>query len=455
MTQTFTPSEVSSAPPSSITYVSDEIGNAEDSCSIQIAGQRMLYAESWEIDEAILSQPAKFTVRIGWQDTALSLFYNTCHPRTLVQLFINGALQMSGRIDRAALKQAQGEGGQSLEVTGRDLLAPVYDGHVRAETSFKDSTYFEMVKTVFKSCGIDPSKLQRTNTNNRSLKAGIPISEIAPAQVVDQIQQVVPGTIGAISANLHARAGMGRLEYLRKQLDRAGLMLWAAADGTFVLSAPNASQKPSYTIYRSISPSNGANWRSDGTTNILAWSLEDDATNRHSEIIIYGRGGGRKAGAKKSKAFYDDAEMLGWGYDQAVIHRDEYVQTGAQAAYLARRKIAEARREGYKLEYVIAGHTLPVGTDPHTRAVVTPDTTVQVYDEVLGLDGVFYVEGVKRTRGPETSTTIRLMRPVDLVFGDVSGPPAPTPVVSKKAVAAGTRDTNNDTPDAPDAPEDQ
>jgi prophage tail gpP-like protein len=232
----------------------------------------------------------------------------------------------------------------------------------------------------------------------------------------------VPGTIGAISQNLQAKVGQRWLEVLRKHLDRAGLMLWATASGSFVLSAPNAAQTPSYQLYRF-----------DGQTNITNFSMDDSATSRHSEAIIYGKGGGRKSGRKKAKGIYVDQEMVDYGYSQPLVIRDEYVQTGAQAAYLARRRLAEERRDGWHLEYTIAGHTLPAFNSPNKRAVLTVDTVVAIQDNITGVYGNYYIEGVTRRRGPETTTTIRLMRPADMVFGDISSPKTQGAVKPKAA----------------------
>jgi hypothetical protein len=40
-----------------------------------------------------------------------------------------------------------------------------------------------------------------------------------------------------------------------------------------------------------------------------------------------------------------------------------------------------------------------------------PDTVVEADDRELGITGPFYVEDVTMRRGPETTTTLRLMKP--------------------------------------------
>jgi prophage tail gpP-like protein len=399
-------------------FISDLVGTV-DPVVLELNGQQALYAQGWSIAESILQQPSHWSISLGSEAGALDL-YAACPPHTPFSISILGKKQATGRTDARELEMAGS--GSLLTIRGRDALAPLHDGFVQADRSFPDTTYTALVWAVLGEVGVvpktsrvDPALLKASNAANRSLKAGVPITEIEPPEQVNQIAQTPIGaTLGAISMNIQAKVGERWLEFLRHHLDRAGLFLWAAADGTFVLSTPNPKQTPTYKLYRQIQVDNL-------TTNVLGWGIADDATHRHSEATIYGRGGGRKKGRQKAKGAYADKEMQDWGYDQAFTIRDRYVQTGIQAAYRARRALAEERRNGWRLEYTIAGNTLPVAGSSTDRAVVTTDTTVDVADDLLGIYGTFYIETVHRERGPQTQTTIRLMRPDDLVFGDISG----------------------------------
>lgn len=418
--------------PTALTYISDEIGSSIDTVGIILGQDKILYAQSWTLESSVLSQPSKWSVRIGFGNKLAMGWYYRYPPRTPFQLTINGAVQATGFTDRRRLEDTAG--GTTLIISGRDALAPLHDGMVEAQTSFQNATYSSMVQRVLTEVGIDPDLLVTSNTNNRRIATGVPVQETAPAETVDQLAQSVPGTVGATNQKLQAKVGQKWLEFLRKQLDRAGLMIWAGVDGKIILSTPNAAQQPAYTLFRNLT-------QTAGQTNILEGSVEDNATNRHSEATVYGRGGGRKAGRQKAKGLYADLEMQGWGYQQALVLRDAYTQTGANAAYFCRRKLAEERREGFVLTYTFAGHTLPFGSglttpDPSKRAVVVPDTTVWVNDAILGIQGVFYVESVRRERRPETVTTIRLMRPEDLVFGDILSTAAQAPPTKKPQTGA-------------------
>jgi prophage tail gpP-like protein len=176
-----------------------------------------------------------------------------------------------------------------------------------------------------------------------------------------------------------------------------------------VLSQPNAAQSPTYQIIRR---------RENNVSNVLACDFEEDATHSHSTYVIYGRGGGKKYGPAKQKGSFDDAEMeLVYGLTRPGAIHDSVVQSSAEAAYLARRKLAEERRRGWRLSYTLSGCRLPLVGGSGETAIVVPDTVVKVDDEETGITENLYIESVRKQRGPATTTTVHLMRPADLIFG--------------------------------------
>ncbi len=124
--------------------------------------------------------------------------------------------------------------------------------------------------------------------------------------------------------------------------------------------------------------------------------------------------------------------MMGLGISRLLTHEDHKCKSIAQADFFARRLIAEARRHGWSLTYTVAGHTT-IGTSGQ-RVVWSPNTTVQVDDDELDIHGVFYIEGVRFTRGPQTLTELHLMRPADMLFA--TDPPDDVPGVYTDPVSA-------------------
>lgn len=411
-------------------FTSDEIGAIDDTVKLVVAGQEITQSIGWEIRESVLSQPATWTVRLGHGDTAASLL-KLFPPRSPFQLYIGGQLQFTGKTDFRGAMQTDG-GGTEIEVGGRDGLAPLHDTYVSAAVNVNVATYAQLVWYALQKVGIvpagqntiDPSVLATDNAANRDIKGGVPITAIAPHRTVQQILDdtglgVSGANVGHVHTTPQARVGETWHHFIRRYVDRAGLMLWATAQGGFVLSAPNGDQKASYLIRRKTGqPLNTA-------ANAISRTFREDTTRRHSEAIVYGRGGGRALGRVKAKGSFVDNEMFddppnGFGFkNQPLVVRDKQCHSAVEAAFFARRKLAEERRDGFHLEYTIPGHTLPYlpfGDTTSVRAVVIPDTVVAIEDDQLELDDFFYVETVTRRRSPQTTTTLRLMRIEDLLF---------------------------------------
>lgn len=415
---------------------------ADDKVSLTLNGETVLLATSWSIKQSVLQQPGSFEVRLGRGSVnpdprlgpTVKDLIAKYPPNTPFELRINDCLRMKGRTDGY---RANAAGGQATELTifGRDTLAPLHDAHIYKEMSFNDATYSSLVKSVLKEVGLDPNKLTTSGANvDRKLKSGVPVRELLPVRIIDEILagkfedgSGIGGTsgsggtttAGASHSVLQTKAGERWMDYLRKQLDRAGLFLWAGGDGSIILSAPHAELGPIYRIVR-------RRGQNRNQVNVIHADLMNDTRPRYSFGIVYGRGGGKKKGRTKSIGDAVDNEMLdvyGFGkddrgnpsYSRAIVLRDTHCQNAAQAAFLAQRKLAEGRRHGWQLVYTMAGLSTPALGGG--RAVWTPDTVVSVQDDEFGIDSNYWIESVEFGRHPQSYTTIRLMRSTDVIFG--------------------------------------
>jgi hypothetical protein len=105
------------------------------------------------------------------------------------------------------------------------------------------------------------------------------------------------------------------------------------------------------------------------------------------------------------------------------VLRNAEVTSIAHAEHLAKKELAACRRKAFRLEYTIAGHSMPsLLTGGQSRAVLAPDTVVSVDDDEYDLHGNFWIESVHHRRSPHTTTTINLLAPSVLVFGDQAFP---------------------------------
>lgn len=405
-------------------YTSDTIGSTSDDVRLVIGGREILIAESWDVHEGVLEQPMAWSLRMGSGATAGQIA-SIAPKGTKFQLFVAGALQATGRTEGIA---SAGSARNPTQVTikGRDPLCELYSNHVVAPQSFVNTTYLMLVWRALLAVGLvtgatpDPAQLHTSNEANRQIKAGKKVTQLLPPQTVDQIiadENSGTGETASASTEIQAKLGENWLSFVRRYLDTAGLILWAAADGTFILSAPNINQAPLYQIVRRAG-TDEALTATERYGNVTSHSFVDDATHRHSYAVAYARGGGRAAGRPKFFGDEVDDEMANLGFSRKISFREASAQNRQQCENYCERKLALERRDGYQLHYTIAGHTLPMmGGGPDDTAVITPDTIVQVTDEELNIFGKFYIESVRRSRSPQTQTEVRLMRPTDIILG--------------------------------------
>lgn len=398
-------------------YRSNALGDIDDRVRLRLGdSEELLLAESYTVDVGVFTQPAAFTLSLGIGEGNKILpgaFRKKYPPRTPFQIFIGDALQQTGRTDGFPTLSTSDSGGTSITFEGRDAMAPLHDACVVTDRSFADFTYQQLVEHALKESGVDSPVVVINGFADRKIRTGLNLSEIAPPDTVALLQieeKARQGNSRIVSATFRSHIGETWYQFIRRHIDRAGLFLWSGADGSFILSRPARDQTPTFSLQRYVDP----NGRISGAIESSSW--RDNTTNRYSEILIFGRGGGKKFGRGRSKGLYEDQEMLDWGYNKPLTLRDVNVQSPAMAGYLAKRRIAEGRRQGWALTYTVAGHTIQSVLGGQ-RGVWAPDTVVDVSDELYDVEEPLYIENVSFSRSPSTTTTIRLMRPRDLVLG--------------------------------------
>ena len=419
-------------------YTSDTIGaEGTDDVRLVVNGQDILIAESWDVHEGILEQPMVWSLSLGSGSTAADIL-GLAPKGTPFQLFVGGALQATG-VTEGVTASGGGKQGTVVTIKGRDPLAELYSSSVVSAQSFTNVTYLDLTWRALLAVGlvtgatVDPAQLASSNDANRIIKTGKTVKVLIPPRPVDQVVTDTDGSTETVTQSnvLQARLGENWLHFLRRYLDTAGLTLWAAADGTFVLSEPNVNQAPLYQIIRQAGPNAQQRYG-----NVVSYRFQDDATHRHSFAIAYSKGGGRGLGRQVTSGEQVDDEMMAvtaWSVPldangiaivgardrrRKISFRESSAQNREQCEAFCERKLLEERREGWQLHYVVAGHTLPLfGGGQGATAVITPDTVVQVSDAELGISNQpFYIESLRRSRSPQTTTEIRLMRPQDVTM---------------------------------------
>jgi prophage tail gpP-like protein len=397
--------------------LSDSLGGIDDAVTIKIANEGTTrIVESYDVRHSILEQPAVFALRTGWGDVA-ELLIDLAKPRAKYTLSIGGVLQQTGLLDGPQASDNARSGAQ-VTMHGRDALSELHDAYIPADRSFGDISYADLAFTVLQETTNRTFVLKSTNRSNRELITGAKITVAGDDDVAAAIAR-------AKAKENTAKAGEKWYDFLKKELDRAGLFLIATADGEFALISPQVNQVPIARIYR---PERDGSRVTVSATDVRYKNI---STGRHAEYRVLGRGGGGPPSAQPTEeqlprryhleGIFVDQEMIDWGYSRKTrcrTFKDAHCTTQAQADYLARKKCAEARRAGWELVYTVAGHTTQA-LRGGGRIVWAVDTMVEVVDERLGIAGAFYVEAVTFRRGPEgTTTEIQLMRPEDVVFGE-------------------------------------
>lgn len=382
---------------------------ANNEVRVILGGGDIHIVKAYRVSLGLLTVPARFSLELGHRDVVRQLM-DVYPPGTDFELQIAGVRQFVGKTDGWNVRPSSE--GTSLELIGRDALAPLHDTTVTAEKSFVDVSILEFVRSQLDEVyGAGKYKLLASNDANRKAISGTTSKAKATPSDAAALEDFDASIFkGAKDANkkIQAKLGMRRYsELLKPHLDRLGLFLWALGNGDFVLTKLNAKQAPLYRIRH----------RRGAIGNVVkGFSFRHTTDQRFSRCQVWGRTGGGAETRTKVSGEYVDQEMTDLGFDRPLVLQDDKVTSIEKAEFLARRKIAETRRNGWQLSYTVAGHTT-IDVDGDV-AIWGPDLVVDVDDEELGIFGPHFIESVEHAGDPLMSTTIHLMRPEDVLFGE-------------------------------------
>ncbi|HEX2879302.1 MAG TPA: hypothetical protein VHO25_07175 [Polyangiaceae bacterium] len=397
---------------------------AEDQVVLLCNGQTMKLSKGYEVRASVLDQPGQFSIDVGHAGMFADLI-RKFPPKSAFTLQVNDLDWMSGEIDDHSGKGPHTQ----LDIGGRDPIARLIDNSIYPQVTFKESTYTDLVQTAMDDVGLATSLYPSNDANrkavtgkneiqvettvelNRATEAG---EEAEPDKVIQKLK---------VYKKIEAKVGESWWDFLKNQLDRAGLCLWASADGGLVISPPNANQAPIYRIFRKLDE-NGQLVKS----NVVSHDYRNNTSGRKSECIVTGKAGGGKQGHGQVEGRFIDTEMVQYlnpdpadqGYGGLrkcrLLRRDDKAKTIEQCNYLARRIIAEINRNQMALAYTVAGHST-MALSGSARIVWSPDTVVEVDDDVLQIHRNFYIPTVELKRKPHTTSVLHLMRNEDMVIG--------------------------------------
>jgi prophage tail gpP-like protein len=402
--------------------------NDPDRIELTIGGVDVPLYQSYEIKVGVLTQPAAFSVKLGWGGAARDLL-NSLHPGLEFVLKIDQTPIQSGLVESI---NVPGGGPTQLEINGRDHLCKMLKSHIESDKSFMRPTYYELVRAVMDECGMKEHKLHAGNGAN--LKSISKIDHVEPSLHNLDLAPFSRGLLAASSqedllvlsreTNVPVQGGGGGkvvyqalraklagtwYDWLMNQLKLAGLFLWCGGDGTMIIAELSQKSAPIFQLIRQRGNDRNA-------VNVLSHSYRNATEDRHSKYIIHGRYGAGPGGRARFKGEWVDQEMVAWGFTSVYVEKDDDVKNKKEADYLARRRGAEARRGGRELTYTVRGHRIPENLAMFPGALWWPDTTADVKDDELGIYGTRYIESITFKRSEQTTTTLTLIDPEDLAF---------------------------------------
>src|SRR5687768_1767966 len=105
----------------------DEIGERQDVVRLRLGGETISIYGQYQVALSVFAQPAAFSMQLGWSRTAKELAAKF-PPHTEFTLHIGDSKIATGWTDACDLRT--GSGGTTVEIRGRDSLAPLHDAYV-------------------------------------------------------------------------------------------------------------------------------------------------------------------------------------------------------------------------------------------------------------------------------------------------------------------------------------
>lgn len=355
-------------------------------------------------------------------------------PGAKVRLTLNGSVQATGHIDSISISASR-TGGVEYRVDGRDRLGPAVNACANPFQTFKTGqTLEDILKTVFAPFGWSkPEQFDVSNEANRSIQSmtsnrGQRLSKGGKKHGPKPLKSYVQHQCAPFAKE-------GVFNFATRLATRAGLWIWCSADGEkLIVSKPDFESDPIATLLRNA----------EGGTNILDGEVRFDSTDQPTAIFVdaFTNGGEYGRGRARAYAFNPAVTTRGGLSSLAELHPDarevelpvaqdnvvmivpfesvQYAtatdcQTQEQLENFLKREMALLRRKSLSVNYTVEGHIMNSTTGP---AAWTVDTTVQVKDDVAGVDEVLYVAGrtFHKSRYGGTTTHLELIRLNSLEF---------------------------------------
>lgn len=380
-------------------------------------------------------------------------------PGNKIRLLVNGLQQMTGLIDKIAIRSDR-DSGTVLRIEGRDILGPAVDGHVDPRLQFSQQmTFADVIRKVLEPYGI--SRIETDDIANRNAitggKKGKRLNKPRPAGH-SRRRRNRRGNGSLINKKwvghlLKPYPSEGSYEFAERVAARAGLHIFVSADGEYAIAdEPDFDQAPSYDLIHRRAKN------VEDATNVLEADAHFDWSEQPAIVVATGRGAGgpfsrstlrtavlnqyvavdprtnkiRPEIAALIKELGVDPIVPGpdWnnspviaaqrfynvGIVRPMFFHDDTSQTLEELEFFAMRRMAQYQHRLLTYRCTVFGHTqddVPWATN----------TIANVKDEACGIDEPMWIKSrtFRKDRMNGTTTELELIRPWTLVLGDYGG----------------------------------
>lgn len=384
--------------------------------------------------------------------TTLDKLRGEIQAGAVVKLYVGtndkNALQCVGIADAREIENGRGDG-TTFEVAGRDLGCLLVDSACPLELYKKNAKLVDVARAAVAPWADEPWSLNvrtdangardirtgRTgrkstrNTRDRAEALGIPAAKLS-SKILEGIDNGTIDPTKLMTSRAGARNGAGISaaqvaqltvkqaavqagetvwEFIERHCRRLGVLPRMGPDGTLVLAGIDYSQEPLYTLVRRIDIGS--------KNNILSGGERHDVSRFFDTVRVTGFGkqqDGPRKGLDVTVYDYSDDAL---SHEKVLIVHDDSIREASDAEKRAKYELAKSKQGSRLLHYTVRGF----GQDGHVYAT---DTMCNLWDEVAGVKGAFYVIGRTFTFDMHNGaqTQLRMVPKDSIVLGD---PPVP------------------------------
>jgi prophage tail gpP-like protein len=432
-----------------IAYLADD----SDSQSVSITfrnGFKIERFDGYDFASDFLTPADSFSFHIGLDENGISdELKNALKLGAEIQLKVESNVLACGHIDDVEFS-ADRSGGTVVSIHGRDKLGQTLD--TVADPTFKlpnGGTLAQLLKLQLGRFGWpDDESFETDNAANRDAKKGKRGIKIKTSSGKTKKGKTKKGGNKRLADFiLHQTKPYNHesvFHFCSRVAQRHGLWIWASADGEkLIVSAPDFNQEPAFLLHRGR----------DGKGNILSGSVRFNLSEQPTMIIAdsFAVGGGGEYGKGRNKAYIvnpvlgpiqsvEVADLLerhkgavknilnqaafpypieDVPFRPMFLHDDES-KTQEQLNAFVKREMSLMYRKSMTMRLTVEGHGQTVDD---VFVAWTPDTVVDVDDEISGVFEQMYVLGAAyhKSRQGGTTTTLDLIRLNSIDLEAVSG----------------------------------